>query len=256
MKYACNRRYFSAVLQGVRSDHTCSGALAFLVALLVPRFGSACGLSPPIGPNGLPAVCHGDEVAVRVRAGLTAGGTSTRIDFGDTAADLVQGATTATLDIMPWPRLSLSAAGGASLGGHVDYAGRRYTLQPGPIGGVGLSYRFVGDRLPFVHASVTFSIARSTTHADGSEDATFTSRDLRFGIAAGMAFGKHLAPFAVARYFGAGTDWSVAGGHGSDHYRYHVGVGSAFGFSEHFDGLVELAFLGERRASIGVGYLF
>jgi hypothetical protein len=230
--------------------------LCAALALGVPGIAEACGLSPPIGPNGLPTVCHGDESEVRFRAGLTGGGTSTKIDFGDGTADLVQGAATATLDVLLLERLSLSAAAGASLGGHVDYGGRRYSLRPGPIGGLGVSYRFLGDRLPFVHASFTFALARSTTHATGVEDATFTSRDWRAGVAVGKTLGKHVAPFVVARYFGAGTDWAVAGGHGSDHYRYHVGIGSAFGFSEHVDALVEIAFLGERRASVGVGYLF
>jgi hypothetical protein len=201
-------------------------------------------------------VCHGDEDEVRVRAGLTVGGTDTRIDFGDTTADLRQAATTATVDVMPLERLSLSAAFGASLGGRVEYLGQRYTLRPGPIGGVGVSYRLFGGRMPFAHASFTFALARSETHAPGSEDATFTSRDWRFGLAVGKTIGEHVAPFVVGRYFGAGTEWSVGGGHGADHYRYHVGAGSAFGFSEHFDGLVELAFLGERRASLGVGYVF
>jgi hypothetical protein len=64
------------------------------------------------------------------------------------------------------------------------------------------------------------------------------------------------APFVVARYFGAGTDWSVAGGKGSDKFRYHVGGGSAFGLSERWDSLVEVTFLGEKRATFGLGYFF
>src|SRR5262245_45375919 len=113
-------------------------AAACATLALLPRVAGACGLSPPLGPNGLPTVCRGDEDRVRFRAGLTGGGTSTQIDFGDTRADLVQGAATATLDVLPLERLALSAAAGASLGGHVDYAGRRYTLRPGPIGGLGV----------------------------------------------------------------------------------------------------------------------
>jgi hypothetical protein len=230
--------------------------LAGLLWFGVPARADACGLSPPIGPNGLPTVCHGDEDEVRFRTGLTAGGTMTRIDFGDTSADLVQGAATATLDVMPIERLSLSAALGASLIGHVDYQGDSYTLLPGPVGGLGISYRFLGDDLPFLHASFTFALARSTTRAEGRPDTSFTSRDWRVGLAVGKTLGKHMAPFVVARYFGAGTEWSVAGGHGADHFRYHVGVGAAFGFSDHLDGILEVAFLGERRASVGVGYTF
>lgn len=216
----------------------------------------ACGLSPPIGPNGLPTVCHGDEDELRVRAGITAGGTSTRIDFGETTADLVQGATVATVDVFPLERLGLSATLGPALGGYVDYQGERYDLLPGVVGGVGVSYRILGKDLPFLHGSFTFSLARATTRADDGSEATFTSRDWRAGLAAGKTIGDWAAPFAVFRYFGAGTDWSVGGGKGADAFRYHVGVGSAFGLSEHWDALVELAFLGERRASLGVGYVF
>ena len=72
----------------------------------------------------------------------------------------------------------------------------------------------------------------------------------------GKALGSIAAPFIVGRYFGAGTEWAVAGGHGADKFRYQVGVGAAFGLSEHVDALAELAFLGERRATVGVGYIF
>ena len=60
----------------------------------------------------------------------------------------------------------------------------------------------------------------------------------------------------VGRYFGGGTSWPAVGGHGGDHYGYHVGIGSAFGLSQHFDSLVELAILGERRATLSLGYVF
>lgn len=235
-------------------------SFAFLCALLsvvtVQVRGEACGLTPPIGPSGLPAVCYGDPDALRIRAGLTAGGTSTRIDFADDSADLVQAATTATLDVFPMQRLALSATLGAALVGRIDYEGERYTLLPGPVAGLGLSYRFFGGRVPFVHVSFSGSIARATTRAEDGSESSFTSRDWRLGLAVGHAVAEWAAPFAVARYFGAGTDWDVAGGKGADAFRYHVGAGSAFGISEHWDALVELAFLGERRATAGVGYSF
>ncbi len=217
---------------------------------------AACGLTPPIGPNGLPAVCHGDPDAWRIRAGLTAGGTSTRIDFSDDSAELLQSATTATLDVFPLQRLALSATLGAALAGRIDYQGERYTLSPGPVAGLGVSYRFFGGRLPFVHVSLTASLAQLRTRADDGSEADFTSRDWRLGLAVGHAVATWAAPFAVARYFGAGTEWDVAGGKGADAFRYQVGAGSAFGITEHWDALVELAFLGERRATAGVGYTF
>ncbi|HEY6555947.1 MAG TPA: hypothetical protein VI072_01685 [Polyangiaceae bacterium] len=228
----------------------------FFSIVMVPSRGEACGLTPPIGPNGLPAVCHGDPDALRIRAGLTAGGTSTRLDFSDDSADLLQSATTATLDVFLLQRLALSATLGAALVGRIDYQGERYTLLPGPVAGLGVSYRLFGGRVPFVHASFTASVAKATTRADDGGEADFTSRDWRLGLAVGQALGKWAAPFAVARYFGAGTHWDVAGGKGADAFRYQIGVGGAFGISEHWDALVELAFLGERRVTAGVGYLF
>ena len=192
-----------------------------------------------------------------MRLGLTVGGTSTKINFGDQVAPLVQGASTGTVDLLLFDRLSLSAALGASLDGHIDYRGQRFVLRPGPIGGLGIAYRLFGNQgMPFLHLSASYSIARSRTRAPDTSEATFTSRDSRLGLAVGKTLGSVAAPFLVARYFGAGTNWSVGGGHGADHYRYHVGIGSAFGLSTHFDALLELAFLGERRASIGAGYTF
>jgi hypothetical protein len=237
------------------SRRICALALGLAGSLASPA-ALACGLTPPIGPNGLPAVCHGDESAWRFRAGSSVGGTSTRIDFGDRDADLLQSAATATLDAFPTERLGLSASFGAALAGHVDYAQIRYDLLPGPIGGVGVSYRLFGGKVPFVHGSFTASIARATARAPDGAETAFLSRDYRVGLAVGQAIGSVAAPFAVVRYFGAGTEWSVAGGHGADAFRYQVGVGSAFGFSEHWDALVEIAFLGEKRATIGAGYMF
>jgi len=144
---------------------------------------------------------------------------------------------------------------GASLPGRVEYRSLEFELRPGPMAGMGVAYRLFGGAAPFVHTSLTLSVSRSTTRAPDGSKGTFTSRDYRLGLAVGKTLGRVAAPFVVARYFGAGTNWSVAG-HGGDHYRYQVGAGSAFALSEHFDALVELAFLGEKRATVGVGYVF
>jgi hypothetical protein len=227
-----------------------------VLALGAARPAAACGLTPPIGPNGLPAVCHGDD-AVRMRAGLTGGGTATTIRFGATEADLLQGAATAIFDVFPLERLGLSAALGTALGGHVDYLGARYDLTPGVIVGLGAGYRLWGEGgLPFVHASLTFSLARVSTRAPNGDEEVFTSRDYRLGLAIGKSIGGVVAPFVVGRYFGAGTEWAVGGGHGADAFRYQLGAGAALGLSDHLDALAELAFLGERRATLGLGYTF
>jgi hypothetical protein len=226
-----------------------------LALLSAPGPGHACGLTPPIGPNGLPTVCHGDESGWRFRAGLTLGGTDTRIDIGGLKGDLLQAASIVTLDVMPTERLSLGFSGGASVGGRFEYGGQRYDLAPGPIGGVGASYLLLGKTLPFIHLSITASISQATATAPNGSESSFTSKDWRVGAAFGKTLGTVAAPFIVARYFGGGTDWSETG-KGADNYRYHAGIGSAFGVTDHVDVLVEAAFLGERRATLGAGYLF
>jgi hypothetical protein len=215
----------------------------------------ACGLTPPIGPSGLPTVCRGDGPSTSFRAGVAVGGTSTEIDFGPTKAELLQAATVATLDYFPIERLGIGASLGASLGGRLDHAGQRYDLRPGPLAGLALSYRLLGGELPYFHLSVAYSIASGGARAPDDSSSTFTSRDYRLGLAVGKTIGRVAAPFVVARYFGAGTDWSVAG-KGADENRYHVGAGGVLALSERVDLLVELAFLGERRATLGAGFLF
>ena len=193
-----------------------------------------------------------------MRAGLSVGGTSTVMKFGERRADLVQGAGVATFDLHPIDRLGLSVALGQSFGGSIDWLGERYTLRPGVLGGIGISYRLLDGRgaLPFVHASATLSLASASTEGPRGEHDSFTARDWRVGLAFGKALGRVAAPFVVARYFGAGTEWATAGGHGADRFRYHVGAGAAFALSEKVDLLVEVAFLGEKRATLGAGYAF
>jgi hypothetical protein len=241
------------------SPHAGSVVAGALVALALVAFtpaARACGLTPPLGPNGLPTVCHGEATAVRFHAGLSLGGTSTSIDFGADRASLRQGATVASLDVLPTDALALTVAAGASLGGSVDFRGVSHDLRPGWVAGVGVSYRFFGrGALPFVLPSLGYSIARAEAAAPDGSSGAFTARDWRAGLVIGKALGP-AAPFALARVFGGGTEWAVGGGHGADHFRYQVGAGSAFALSDHLDAIAELAFLGERRATVGVGYTF
>lgn len=202
-------------------------------------------------------MCHGDGLDLRLRAGLSVGGTSTKIELGDRRATTRQAATVATFDLSPLSGLTVSAAAGAGLGGYVQFEGIRHTIRPGAIGGLGVAYRLVDGfgKKPFVQASFTVSLARAESRAPDGTDARFQSFDTRFGLAIGKRFGP-VAPFVVGRYFGGGTTWSVGGGHGSDAFRYHVGAGAAAAVGSKLDFLVEAAFLGEKRGTLGVGYSF
>jgi hypothetical protein len=214
--------------------------VAGLWMVLPPQSAQACGLTPPIGPNGLPAICRDTGPTTRFRAGVTLGGTSTQIEFAPGDARLLQGS---------------AASLGASLPGRLDFMERRYELSPGPLAGVGVSYRLLGGQLPFVHLSFTYSLAQSTARAPDGGESSLKSYDYRAGLAVGATVGKLAAPFVFGRYFGAGTRWEGVG-KGADAYRYHLGVGTVLALSRQLDVLGELAFLGEKRASLGVGYVF
>jgi hypothetical protein len=229
--------------------------VAGLWMVLPPQSAQACGLTPPIGPNGLPAICRDTGPTTRFRAGVTLGGTSTQIEFAPGDARLLQGSAAATLDFFPLERLGFSASLGASLPGRLDFMERRYELSPGPLAGVGVSYRLLGGQLPFVHLSFTYSLAQSTARAPDGGESSLKSYDYRAGLAVGATVGKLAAPFVFGRYFGAGTRWEGVG-KGADAYRYHLGVGTVLALSRQLDVLGELAFLGEKRASLGVGYVF
>lgn len=238
-------------------------ALAGLVALalaLPDRPAKACGLTPPIGPSGLPTACRGD--IPRVHAGISVGGTSTRIDFPAGTARLLQGATVVAVDVNPFVEtviepLTLTLVGGASLGGRLTELAERWRIHPGALVGAGVSYRFGGHgSWPFVQPSASLSMSFASADSASTGARSFRALDWRLGAAIGKTIGGFAAPFVVGRWFGGGTDFAPAGGHGSDHYRWHAGAGSAFAISPRVDAVVELAFLGERRGTVGFGYSF
>lgn len=213
-----------------------------------------CGLSPPIGPNGLPAVCRGESSSVQVRASLSAGGTRTQIDFSGRRAPLVQGAVLLGVDVGFLDRLTATASAGSAVSGRVELDGVSYALRPGWVGGVAIAGRVLDGRgaAPFVHVSIAYSWAVSQSRAPDGAEATFTSKDWRVGLVVGKAFGG-VAPFVAARGFGAGTDWAPGGGKGSDIHRFHLAAGAAAALGPRYDVLAEVAFLGEQRLSLGVG---
>lgn len=227
-------------------------SLAALVA--VAETARPCGLSPPIGPNGLPTICRGDEAAVQLRASLSGGGTRTQIDFAGRRAALIQGAVIAGLDVTFLERFTATASAGSALGGRVELDGVAHRLRPGWIAGLALSGRVLDGRgvAPFVQLSLSYSMAVARSRAPDDAEATFTSKDWRVGLVVGKVFGG-VAPFVAARVFGAGTDWALGGGKGSDAYRFHVAGGLAVPFGARIDALAEVAFLGEQRLSLGVG---
>ena len=223
---------------------------------------AACGLTPPIGPSGLPTVCHGDGTP-RVHGGVAVGGTDTSLRFPSGRAELLQGASVVGVDVNPLvgtpaEALTLSLTGGASLGGRVDFGDARYTLSPGYVVGGGVAYRLGGHGgAPFVQPSLSLAYAGGA-RAEGPDGVrtSFNALDYRGGLAVGKVVLGFAAPFGVVRYFGGSSDWTAAGGKGRDRFLYHAGVGSAFALGQRLDLVAEVAFLGERRATLGAGWAF
>lgn len=206
-------------------------------------------MSPPVGPTGLPQTCDGDhDRRWRVGAGVAA--FDTTIKFRDAGfAAFQQLGVAASLDRRLGERFTLQLALGSALAGHVVRNGVEHRVKPGPLASLALSVRLLDDgpKSPFV--VTTLSIAQSFVRAG---DASLRASDARLGLAIGKTIGP-VAPFVVARTFGGPVYF--LGDVGTDRYRYQVGAGLLV-FGKGLDAAVEVAFLGERRITVGAGWTF
>jgi hypothetical protein len=125
------------------------------------------------------------------------------------------------------------------------------TIEPGPLGSIALSYRLVDEskRSPFVIGTFSFaaSYAPDLFAADG-----------RLGVAVGKTFARTFAPFAIARVFGGPVRWKQDGEArtGGDSHHYQVGLGALIVAGRGVDASFEVAPIGERRVSAGLGWSF
>lgn len=206
-------------------------------------------MSPPVGPTGVPQSCEGTSPRDwRVGAGVA--GFDTVIVFKDAGrASFQQLGLAASLDRRLSTRFTLQLALGASIGGNVVVRGIAERIRPGLLASIGASYRIVDDsaRSPFVVG--TASIAQSFVSTASS---SLRATDGRLGVVVGKMLGP-IAPFLAARAFYGPVYY--AGDTGSDRYHYQIGAG-VLTYVKGFDAAVEVAFLGERRFTLGVGYSF
>lgn len=205
-------------------------------------------MSPPVGPTGLPQTCDG-EYKREWRVGASLAAFDTTIVFsGAGHAALQQVGVAASLD-RTFGRFTVQAALGAALTGHVVFRGRDDRIRPGPLASIAASYRILDDgpKSPFLVA--TASLAQSFLSTEAS---SMRATDARIGVVAGKTFGP-FAPFAAARAFGGPVRYS--GDTGGDRYHYQFAAGALF-FVKGFDASFEVAFLGERRFTLGLGASF
>lgn len=156
-------------------------------------------------------------------------------------------------------RWALQLAAGASLGGDITVGPERYALAPGWLASAGASFRILeGTGIePFLLASLLLGAGMARAER-GDEDAWFTALDARLSLTVGKLFWNALAPYGVARVFGAPAIWergreTVTG---QDDYHVQLGLGllaSARGLAGAF---IEVIPLGEQAITVGASASF
>jgi hypothetical protein len=236
-----------------------SGSLSLgifsLLGLVAAPPASACGVSPPLGPTGLPQQCDGTVTETPWSAGVTVSAFSTTIDFGELRAGLVEESAVASLGYHFGPRWGLSGTLGAILDGRATVAGIERDVGAGPI--VSLSGNWLavyeGARRPFLLASATLGVSTVTAVSDDDQRHRLTSSDLRLAAVAGKTFGR-LVPVVAARLFGGPVAWRLGGSSvwGGDTHHYAVGAGMIARLPARLNLFVEVMPLGEQSATTGL----
>jgi hypothetical protein len=185
--------------------------------------------------------------------------------FGDVGASIERRAFAAALEYRLTPDVTLQAGAGLGHGGRLVLdgggAGAYHELLPGWLAMAAASWRVVsgaGAR-PFVLLSATLGASGASTRAlRADETVAYTAVDLRLGAVVGKTFFEVLSPYAAARVFGGPILWRFRGEDrmGTDRYHVQVGAGLAVSLPRRFDVFVEIAPLGERSATVGVGRAF
>lgn len=171
-------------------------------------------------------------------------------------------AVTATLERRLASRWTLQIAAGGILWGSLRVGAERHDFGPGWAAAVATSYRLRdgSDGWPFVllSASLAGAGARTRLSAPGAPEVPYYAVDVRLGAVAGKTFYDALTPYAAARVFGGPIFWRIDGASqtGTDRYHYQLGVGLSVALPMGLDAFAELAPLGERSVSCGMGYAF
>jgi hypothetical protein len=225
-------------------------------------------VSPPVGPAGI-LECSGDDPEPEARAGgpsrfRVAGGYSvfaTDLSFASGAdAYIERRAATASLSYRLSDAISLQVGAGATLGGRFVFRQDRFTFDPGWIASVAGTYRVYGktrsDPFVIIGGAVAASGAATRDAAGATED--MFAFDLRISAIAGKTFFDILSPYVALRAFGGPILWKYRGEDqvGGDKYHFQVGAGLLVALPGKFDAFAEVVPLGERAATLGLGYSF
>lgn len=211
--------------------------------------------------------CHGDEPEeaadstlrkLRVAAAYSVFATDLAFTSGADAF-IERRAATASLSYRATDSISVQAGLGATLGGRFTFRQERFTFDPGWIASIAVSYRVYGKTPsdPFVIAAGTLAATGARTSGAGEHE-DMLAFDLRISAIAGKTFFDVLSPYIALRAFGGPVLWKYQGEDqaGGDKYHFQVGAGVLVALPAKFDAFAEVVPLGERAATVGIGYSF
>jgi hypothetical protein len=223
------------------------------------RIARACGSSGPGGVSACSLAEHEEEERPKWRIGLSGVATSTALHLSNGLhADETRLASVVALAYAPTPHLSLEASAGTGLGGKLSLPDGSHEFSPGPVFGIGASWRVVDGR-PFVILTSLLSFTESTTRTNGGGSPIgYEAFDLRLGGIVGTTLWNRFSPYALLRAFGGPVYWRYEGAAvtGTDTHHYQVGVGFALAITRRFDLFVEGVPLGEQAVAAGLALAF
>jgi hypothetical protein len=223
------------------------------------RAAHACGSSGPGGVSACSLAEHEEEERPKWRIGISGVATSTALHLSNGLhADETRLASVAALTYAPTSRFSVEASAGAALGGKLTLPDGSHEFSPGPVFGLGASWRVVDGR-PFVILTSLLSFTSSTTRTnDSGAPVGYEAFDLRLGGIVGTTLWNRFSPYGLVRAFGGPVYWRYEGAPvtGTDTHHYQVGAGFALGITRRFDLFVEGVPLGEQAVAAGLAMAF
>ncbi len=212
---------------------------------------------------GLTGTCGGEDEAGRpYQLTLSGGVLTTPLNFGtgqDQRLDEANAIVTFSDQI---GKLSLEVGLGAVFGGSLDGSLGNYRLGVGPVVNAAAGWGFLdglGPR-PYIAAALSlgFSTVRAENEAVANDNPQLTALDVRLSAVIGKWLFGFWLPYFGAAVFGGPVFFAPQGqsltGQDANHYR--LSVGSTFTLPGHFRAFVEVGFLGEQNAVVGLGYAF
>ena len=156
---------------------------------------------------------------------------------------------------------NLRGAVGAILAGSLeadDASQRGFDMNTGLVMSIAGSRQWTFGDAYFVNGSLSFAGASTSTREamTTGDDIGLSSFDLRLGAVAGRTFFDIWQPYLLTRLFAGPVLWQVDGQDlaGGDRFHFQFGVGSSLATSFGLLVTADVSVLGERSASLGLGW--